>query len=33
MLNIILNLNLLIKNNKSEYEIKNISNPISLCKF
>ena len=32
MLNIIFNLEMLVKNNKSKY-IKNYNNPISLCKF
>lgn len=33
MLNIIFNQEMLVKDNKNKYNIENISNPISLCKF
>lgn len=33
MLNIIFNLEMLVKDNKSKYIKNYISNPISLCKF
>ena len=33
MLNIIFNLEMLVKDNKSKYKIEINNNPISLCKF